>query len=53
MVPGVGTYLVDSIIHRDFVVLQGIILLTAALILVVNLGIDLMYAVIDPRIRYS
>ena len=53
VVPGVGTYLVDAIIHRDFVVLQGIILLTAALILVVNLVIDLMYGVIDPRIRYS
>ena len=53
VVPGVGTYLVDAIIHRDFVVLQGIILLTAALILVVNLGIDLMYGIIDPRIRYG
>ena len=53
VVPGVGTYLVDAIIHRDFVVLQGIILLTAAIILVLNLLTDLMYGVLDPRIRYS
>ena len=53
VVPGVGTFLVDAIGHRDFAVLQGIILLTAAIILALNLVIDLMYGILDPRIRYS
>ena len=52
-VPGVGRFLVDAIIHRDFIVLQGIILSTAAVVLLVNLVIDLLYGVLDPRIRYS
>ena len=52
-VPGVGRFLVDAIIHRDFIVLQGIILATAAVVLLVNLVIDLLYGVLDPRIRYS
>jgi peptide/nickel transport system permease protein len=53
VVPGVGSLLVDAIIHRDFVVIQGVILLTAAVVLVLNLVIDLFYGVLDPRIRYS
>ena len=53
VVPGVGTFLVDAIGHRDFAVLQGIILLIAAIILALNLVIDLMYGILDPRIRYS
>ena len=52
-IPGVGTYLIDAIFHRDFVVIQGIVLFTAAIILVLNLIIDLMYGVLDPRIRYG
>lgn len=53
VVPGMGTLLIDSITHRDFVVLQGIILIIAAVTLLVNLVIDLLYGVLDPRIRYS
>ena len=53
VVPGMGAFLIDSIIHRDFVVLQAVIVLTAALVLTLNLAIDLLYAVLDPRIRYS
>jgi peptide/nickel transport system permease protein len=53
VVPGMGTLLIDSIIHRDFVVLQAIILLIAAVTLATNLGVDLLYGVLDPRIRYS
>jgi ABC-type dipeptide/oligopeptide/nickel transport system permease component len=47
-----GTLLIDSIIHRDFIVLQAIVLLIAAVVLVLNLVIDLLYGVLDPRIRY-
>ncbi len=52
-VPGLGRYLIESIIHRDFVVLQAVILLTAAVVLTLNLFIDLIYGVLDPRIRYQ
>ena len=53
VVPGVGSFLIDSIIHRDFVVLQGVVLLTAAVVLFLNLVIDLCYGVLDPRIRFQ
>ena len=53
VVPGMGTLLIDSITHRDFVVLQAIILLIAAVTLLINLIVDLLYGVLDPRIRYS
>jgi peptide/nickel transport system permease protein len=52
VVPGMGTLLIDSIVHRDFVVLQAIVLVIAAVVLTLNLAIDLLYAVLDPRIRY-
>jgi peptide/nickel transport system permease protein len=53
VVPGMGTLLIDSIIHRDFIVLQAIVLLIATVVLVLNLLIDLLYGVLDPRIRYQ
>jgi peptide/nickel transport system permease protein len=53
VVPGMGTLLIDSIVHRDFIVLQAIVLLIAAVVLVLNLVIDLLYGVLDPRIRYQ
>ena len=53
VIPGIGLFLVDAIIHRDFIVLQGVVLLAAATVLVLNLVIDLFYGVLDPRIRYS
>jgi peptide/nickel transport system permease protein len=53
VVPGVGTYLIDAIVHRDFVVLQGVVVLTAAVVLLLNLAIDLVYGILDPRIRYQ
>ena len=53
VVPGMGFFLIESIQHRDFVVLQAIVLLIAAVVLVLNLAIDLAYGVLDPRIRYT
>lgn len=53
VVPGIGSLVVDSIIHRDFVMMQAIILLTAAVVLLLNLVIDLCYGFLDPRIRYE
>jgi peptide/nickel transport system permease protein len=53
VVPGMGTLLIDSIVHRDFIVIQAVVLLMAAVILTLNLMIDLLYGVLDPRIRYQ
>lgn len=50
---GLGTLLVDSVADRDIPVVQGLVLITAVFIVVVNLGIDVLYTVIDPRIRYA
>ncbi len=50
--PGVGSLLVDSIFFRDTPVTQACILLLIMAFLIINLVVDLLYAVIDPRIRY-
>ena len=53
VVPGLGRFVIESILHRDCVVLQAVILLTAAVVLTLNLVIDLLYGILDPRIRYQ
>jgi len=50
--PGVGRLIVDSIFARDFPVVQGAVLILAISFIAVNLAVDLMYARLDPRIRY-
>lgn len=50
--PGVGKLMIDSILQRDFNVVLAAILVTALAIFVMNLLIDLAYALLDPRIRY-
>ncbi len=50
--PGMGQFLVDAIVQRDYPVIQGINLLIVIVIVMVNLLVDLTYAAIDPRIRY-
>jgi ABC-type dipeptide/oligopeptide/nickel transport system permease component len=50
--PGLGRYTVTAIQQRDFPQIQGIVLFAAAAYVFVNLAVDLLYAVIDPRIRY-
>jgi ABC-type dipeptide/oligopeptide/nickel transport system permease component len=51
--PGIGRLLYEGIAFRDFPVVQAVVLLGGSMIVVVNLVIDLLYAVIDPRIRYE
>jgi len=51
--PGLGRLIVDSILARDYPVIQGTILIFGLVYILVNLGVDLMYAYIDPRIRYD
>lgn len=52
VIPGTGSLLVDSLYRRDFPIIQALILLAAVVVLVLNLIIDLLCAVLDPRIRY-
>jgi dipeptide transport system permease protein len=51
--PGVGHWLIDSIGRRDYPALQGGVLLISAVVVLVNLIVDLVYGVIDPRIRHA
>jgi ABC-type dipeptide/oligopeptide/nickel transport system permease component len=50
---GIGRLLVQGLSNRDFPVVQGVVLVIAALYVVLNLLVDLTYAWIDPRIRYG
>ncbi|QNF26155.1 ABC transporter permease [Metabacillus elymi] len=50
--PGIGRYLYDAIGYRDYPVIQSGILVIATIFVVINLIIDLLYAVVDPRIKY-
>jgi dipeptide transport system permease protein len=49
--PGVGKWLVESVRRRDYPVLQGGVLLVATVVMAVNLGVDLLYGLINPRLR--
>jgi peptide/nickel transport system permease protein len=51
--PGVGRFLFDAILQRDYPVIQGINLVIVSIIVLINLTVDLFYGVLDPRIRYS
>jgi len=51
--PGVGLLVVDSIFARDYPVVQGVVLVIAVLVVAVNLLVDVVYTVLDPRIRFS
>jgi ABC-type dipeptide/oligopeptide/nickel transport system permease component len=51
--PGMGRLLVDAVLKRDYPVVQGIVLVMAALVVASSLLIDLLYSYVDPRIRYD
>ncbi len=53
LVPGMGRLLITSIFHRDFPMIQAVIVLIAIIVLVLNLLLDLTYAWLNPKIRYS
>jgi ABC-type dipeptide/oligopeptide/nickel transport system permease component len=50
--PGIGRLAIDGILNRDFPLVQGTVLFAASVYVLVNLAVDVSYAVIDPRIRY-
>lgn len=51
--PGLGRLAYDGITSRDFPVIQAVVLTAAAIVALVNLGVDCLYALLDPRIRYA
>ncbi len=51
--PGVGRLAVQAVFERDFPVVESVVLLAATIFVVLNLVVDLLYAVLDPRIRYA
>ena len=51
--PGIGKLLVDSIYARDFALIQGCVLFIAVIFALANLAVDILYAYLDPRIRYE
>jgi peptide/nickel transport system permease protein len=51
--PGVGQLAVDAIIHKDFNVVQGVIVVTSLSFILVNVFVDILYAYLDPRIRFE
>lgn len=51
--PGIGRFMVDAIQARDFPIVQGGVLLTAMTFVLINLLVDLLYGVVDPRIKYA
>ena len=51
-IPGIGRLLVDGVVKRDFPVIQGVILITAGMYVLLNLLVDLTYGYFDPRVRF-
>ncbi len=51
--PGIGRYIYDAIGFRDYPVIQSGILIVAFIFIMINLIVDLLYTVIDPRIKYK
>jgi dipeptide transport system permease protein len=50
--PGIGKWLLEAVYRRDYPVIQGGVLLVAGLVILVNIMVDLLYVVINPRLRY-
>jgi peptide/nickel transport system permease protein len=51
--PGIGRLLIDSVFARDFPVIQAVVFLVSVMFVVTNFAVDMIYAVIDPRIRHG
>ncbi|GAJ98061.1 LOW QUALITY PROTEIN: putative glutathione transporter, permease component [Geomicrobium sp. JCM 19055] len=52
-IPGIGQLAVDSIMQRDFAMLQGVVLVMVVIIIVINFTTDIIYSLLDPRIKYE
>jgi oligopeptide transport system permease protein len=52
-IPGIGVFMVNSSLDRDYTMVVGLVLLYAALLLVLNLAVDFAYSALDPRVKYE
>lgn len=52
-IPGIGRFVVDSISNRDYPAIQGAVLVLAVTFVLVNTLVDLLYAAVDPRVKYD
>jgi peptide/nickel transport system permease protein len=52
-IPGIGQLLTQAVLNRDYPMVQGGLLITTALLVGVNIGVDVCYALLDPRVRYD
>ena len=52
-IPGVGRYFVEGALNRDYTLVMGTVVLVAVFVLVFNLAVDIIYALLDPRVRYE
>ena len=51
--PGMGRLFIEAVGHTDYPVLMGILLVTSVIVVMANLLADIMYAVVDPRVKYD
>lgn len=52
-IPGIGRFVVDSVSNRDYPAIQGAVLVLAVTFVLVNTLVDLLYAAVDPRVKYN
>ena len=53
LIPGMGRILIEAIFHRDFTMIQAVMVVIGTGVLLINLLVDLLYGWLDPRIRYN
>ena len=53
LIPGMGRILIEAIFHRDYPMIQAEIVIIGVAIVTINLFVDLLYGLLDPRIRYA
>jgi peptide/nickel transport system permease protein len=51
--PGIGNLAIDAVINRDFPVIQGLVLLFGVIFILINIGVDVAVAALNPRLRYG
>jgi peptide/nickel transport system permease protein len=51
-IPGLGSAMLNAVVNRDFPVVQGVTLVIAMFFIAANIAADVMYSLLDPRIRY-
>ena len=51
--PGIGQLLTQAVLNRDYPMVQGGLLITTALLVLVNIAVDVGYSLLDPRVRYD